>query len=32
VIFAEKGRLITWGSSDDESQSYLTSGKHGVMQ
>lgn len=26
----EKGKLITWGSSDDEEQSYVTSGKHGV--
>ncbi|XP_022767598.1 ultraviolet-B receptor UVR8-like isoform X6 [Durio zibethinus] len=23
------GKLITWGSTDDEGQSYLTSGKHG---
>ncbi|OMO97266.1 Regulator of chromosome condensation, RCC1 [Corchorus olitorius] len=23
------GKLITWGSADDEGQSYLTSGKHG---
>lgn len=27
----ETGKLITWGSVNDEVQSYLTSGKHGVM-
>lgn len=27
----ETGKLITWGSANDEVQSYLTSGKHGVM-
>ncbi|KAL9426199.1 hypothetical protein AB3S75_033054 [Citrus x aurantiifolia] len=26
---SESGKLITWGSADDEGQSYLTSGKHG---
>lgn len=26
------GKFITWGSTDDEGQSYMTSGKHGVMQ
>ncbi|KAG5106482.1 hypothetical protein JHK82_043452 [Glycine max] len=28
---AEKGKLITWGSADDEGQSYLISGKHGEI-
>jgi len=32
VIIVEKGKLVTWGSTDDENQSYLMSGKHGVMQ
>jgi hypothetical protein len=27
----ESGKLITWGSTDDLGQSYLTSGKHGVL-
>lgn len=27
---AGSGKLITWGSADDQGQSYLTSGKHGV--
>ncbi|XP_047157011.1 ultraviolet-B receptor UVR8-like isoform X1 [Vigna umbellata] len=31
IAISEKGKLITWGSSDDESQSYLTSGKHGEI-
>ncbi|CAJ1800855.1 unnamed protein product [Sphenostylis stenocarpa] len=31
VAISEKGKLITWGSSDDENQSYLTSGKHGEI-
>lgn len=30
VSFLENGKLITWGSSDDEGQSYVASGKHGV--
>lgn len=29
-LAAESGKLITWGSADDQGQSYLTSGKHGV--
>ncbi|KAF7825627.1 ultraviolet-B receptor UVR8-like [Senna tora] len=29
MAISENGKLITWGSADDESQSYLTSGKHG---
>ncbi|KAK7292917.1 hypothetical protein RJT34_15774 [Clitoria ternatea] len=29
MAISEKGKLITWGSTDDENQSYLTSGKHG---
>lgn len=28
----ESGKLITWGSTDDLGQSYVTSGKHGVVQ
>ncbi|XP_014513482.1 ultraviolet-B receptor UVR8 isoform X2 [Vigna radiata var. radiata] len=31
IAISEKGKLMTWGSSDDESQSYLTSGKHGEI-
>ncbi|OIW01233.1 hypothetical protein TanjilG_10394 [Lupinus angustifolius] len=31
MAISEKGKLITWGSADDEGQSYLTSGKHGVI-
>lgn len=27
----EGGKLVTWGSADDENQSYVTCGKHGVM-
>ncbi|XP_044473732.1 alsin-like [Mangifera indica] len=29
VNFSERGKLISWGSTNDEGQSYLTSGKHG---
>ncbi|XP_059428338.1 ultraviolet-B receptor UVR8-like isoform X2 [Corylus avellana] len=29
MAISESGKLITWGSADDEGQSYLTSGKHG---
>ncbi|KAL1195873.1 Ultraviolet-B receptor UVR8 [Cardamine amara subsp. amara] len=29
MAISEKGKLITWGSSDDEGQSYVASGKHG---
>lgn len=29
-LAAGSGKLITWGSADDQGQSYLTSGKHGV--
>ncbi|KAK0584840.1 hypothetical protein LWI29_019532 [Acer saccharum] len=29
LAISESGKLITWGSTDDEGQSYLTSGKHG---
>lgn len=28
----ESGKLITWGSAEEEAQTYLTSGKHGVIQ
>lgn len=28
----DSGKLITWGSTDDLGQSYVTSGKHGVIQ
>nr|KYP55805.1 putative E3 ubiquitin-protein ligase HERC5 [Cajanus cajan] len=31
MAISEKGKLITWGSADDESQSYLISGKHGEI-
>ncbi|KAG2690641.1 hypothetical protein I3760_09G197000 [Carya illinoinensis] len=29
MAISETGKLITWGSANDEVQSYLTSGKHG---
>ncbi|XP_068485359.1 ultraviolet-B receptor UVR8-like isoform X1 [Phaseolus vulgaris] len=29
IAISESGKLITWGSTDDLGQSYLTSGKHG---
>ncbi|XP_021825493.1 ultraviolet-B receptor UVR8-like isoform X2 [Prunus avium] len=29
MAISECGKLITWGSADDEGQSYLVSGKHG---
>lgn len=29
-LLSESGKLITWGSTDDLGQSYVTSGKHGV--
>ncbi|XP_059667853.1 ultraviolet-B receptor UVR8-like [Cornus florida] len=29
MVISEFGKLITWGSADDQGQSYLTSGKHG---
>ncbi|KAA8518942.1 hypothetical protein F0562_016284 [Nyssa sinensis] len=29
MAISESGKLITWGSADDQGQSYLTSGKHG---
>ncbi|KAI9154028.1 hypothetical protein LWI28_020122 [Acer negundo] len=29
LAISESGKLITWGSTDDEGQSYSTSGKHG---
>ncbi|GFQ04806.1 ultraviolet-b receptor uvr8 [Phtheirospermum japonicum] len=29
IAISTFGRLITWGSADDQGQSYLTSGKHG---
>ncbi|KAL1207982.1 hypothetical protein V5N11_034275 [Cardamine amara subsp. amara] len=29
IATAESGKLITWGSTDDLGQSYVTSGKHG---
>ncbi|KAJ4704613.1 ultraviolet-B receptor UVR8-like [Melia azedarach] len=29
LAISDSGKLITWGSADDEGQSYLTSGKHG---
>ncbi|GLT92592.1 hypothetical protein SLE2022_104230 [Rubroshorea leprosula] len=31
LAISESGNLITWGSTDDEEQSYLTSGKHGEI-
>lgn len=30
IVLSESGKLITWGSTDDLGQSYVTSGKHGV--
>ncbi|KAL9677304.1 hypothetical protein QQ045_005532 [Rhodiola kirilowii] len=30
VAISDTGKLITWGSTDDLGQSYVTSGKHGV--
>ena len=27
----ERGKLTTWGSADEEGQSYLVSGKHEVI-
>ncbi|XP_055812475.1 ultraviolet-B receptor UVR8-like isoform X2 [Solanum dulcamara] len=30
MAISGSGKLITWGSADDQGQSYLTSGKHGV--
>ncbi|KAG6765382.1 hypothetical protein POTOM_029421 [Populus tomentosa] len=30
MAISESGKLITWGSTDDLGQSYVTSGKHGV--
>ncbi|XP_019250462.1 PREDICTED: ultraviolet-B receptor UVR8-like isoform X3 [Nicotiana attenuata] len=32
AISAGSGKLITWGSADDQGQSYLTSGKHGTPE
>ncbi|GAV70319.1 RCC1 domain-containing protein/RCC1_2 domain-containing protein [Cephalotus follicularis] len=29
IAISEAGKLITWGSTDDAGQSYITSGKHG---
>ncbi|XP_030472757.1 ultraviolet-B receptor UVR8-like isoform X2 [Syzygium oleosum] len=29
MAVSDSGKLITWGSADDEGQSYMTSGKHG---
>ncbi|KAL3327402.1 hypothetical protein AABB24_035202 [Solanum stoloniferum] len=29
MAISGSGKLITWGSADDQGQSYLTSGKHG---
>ncbi|KAL5809261.1 hypothetical protein ACOSQ3_029952 [Xanthoceras sorbifolium] len=29
LAISDSGKLITWGSADDEDHSYLTSGKHG---
>ncbi|KAL9255829.1 Ultraviolet-B receptor UVR8-like protein [Drosera capensis] len=29
IAISDNGRLITWGSTDDPGQSYVTSGKHG---
>ncbi|XAR68915.1 hypothetical protein NMG60_11000329 [Bertholletia excelsa] len=31
MAISEKGKLITWGSADDQGQSYLSSGKHGEI-
>lgn len=30
VFLPDAGKLITWGSTDDLGQSYVTAGKHGV--
>lgn len=30
LLLIDNGKLITWGSTDDLGQSYVTSGKHGV--
>ncbi|KAH9766854.1 Regulator of chromosome condensation (RCC1) family protein [Citrus sinensis] len=32
MAISDSGKLITWGSTDDLGQSYVTSGKHGVVQ
>ncbi|KAG8374347.1 hypothetical protein BUALT_Bualt11G0122300 [Buddleja alternifolia] len=29
MALSESGKVVTWGSADDQGQSYLTSGKHG---
>ncbi|XP_038678924.1 ultraviolet-B receptor UVR8-like isoform X2 [Tripterygium wilfordii] len=31
MAISESGKLITWGSTDDLGQSYITSGKHGEL-
>ncbi|XP_031397795.1 ultraviolet-B receptor UVR8-like [Punica granatum] len=31
MAISESGKLITWGSADDEGQSYVASGKHGEI-
>ncbi|KAK6126103.1 hypothetical protein DH2020_040217 [Rehmannia glutinosa] len=31
MAISASGKLITWGSADDQGQSYLTSGKHGEI-
>nr|GEW38323.1 regulator of chromosome condensation 1/beta-lactamase-inhibitor protein II [Tanacetum cinerariifolium] len=31
MAISDTGKLITWGSTDDLGQSYLTSGKHGLI-
>ncbi|XP_049375327.1 ultraviolet-B receptor UVR8-like isoform X5 [Solanum verrucosum] len=32
MAISGSGKLITWGSADDQGQSYLTSGKHGTPE
>ncbi|EXC04695.1 hypothetical protein L484_009887 [Morus notabilis] len=32
MAISESGKLITWGSTDDLGQSYVTSGKHGFIK
>ncbi|XP_012088011.1 ultraviolet-B receptor UVR8 isoform X2 [Jatropha curcas] len=32
MAISGSGKLITWGSTDDEGQSYLTCGKHGIPE
>ncbi|KAG8647663.1 ultraviolet-B receptor UVR8 isoform X2 [Manihot esculenta] len=32
MAISGSGKFITWGSTDDEGQSYMTSGKHGIPE